>query len=49
MHQSGIRWQRLADDGYVVLLPDLFYRYGPYGPLVPKGVFAGDVRAILGP
>jgi hypothetical protein len=37
------------DDGYVVLLPDLFYRYGPYGPFVPKEVFAGDVRAILGP
>ena len=41
--------QRLADAGYVVLLPDLFYRYGPYGPFVPKEVFAGDVRAILGP
>ncbi len=41
--------QRLADDGYVVLLPDLFYRYGPYGPFVPKEVFAGDYRAILGP
>lgn len=41
--------QRLADAGYVVLLPDLFYRYGPYGPLVPKEVFAGDFRAILGP
>ena len=41
--------QRLADAGYVVLLPDLFYRYGPYGPLVPKEVFAGDVMAILGP
>jgi carboxymethylenebutenolidase len=41
--------QRLADDGYVVLLPDLFYRHGPYGPFVPKEVFAGDVRAILGP
>ncbi len=41
--------QRLAEAGYVVLLPDLFYRYGPYGPLVPKEVFAGDVRAILGP
>jgi carboxymethylenebutenolidase len=41
--------QRLADNGYVVLLPDLFYRYGPYGPFVPKEVFAGDVRAILGP
>ena len=41
--------QRLADAGYVVLLPDLFYRYGPYGPLVPKEVFKGDVGAILGP
>ncbi len=41
--------QRLAGAGYVVLLPDLFYRYGPYGPLVPKEVFAGDFRAILGP
>lgn len=41
--------QRLADDGYVVLLPDLFYRYGPYGPFVPKEVLAGGVRAILGP
>jgi len=28
--------QRLADVGYIVLLPDLFYRYGPYGPFVPK-------------
>ena len=41
--------QRLADAGYVVLLPDLFYRYGPYGPFVPKQVFAGDFRAVLGP
>ena len=41
--------QRLADAGYLVLLPDLFYRHGPYGPLVPKEVFAGDVAAILGP
>jgi carboxymethylenebutenolidase len=41
--------QRLADGGYVVLLPDLFYRYGPYGPFVPTEVFKGDVRAILGP
>ncbi len=41
--------QRLADAGYVVLLPDLFYRYGPYGPFVPKEVFAGDFRKILGP
>src|SRR5271156_3793611 len=41
--------QRLANGGYVVLLPDLFYRYGPYETLVPKEVFKGDVRAILGP
>jgi carboxymethylenebutenolidase len=41
--------QRLAGAGYVVLLPDLFYRYGAYGPFVPKEVFAGDFRAILGP
>jgi carboxymethylenebutenolidase len=41
--------QRLASAGYVVLMPDLFYRYGPYGPFAPKDVFAGDFRAILGP
>lgn len=41
--------QRLVDAGYLVLLPDLFYRFGPYGPLVPKEVFKGDVGAILGP
>ena len=41
--------QRLADVGYVVLLPDLFYRYGSYGPFVPKEVFAGDFRTVLGP
>ena len=41
--------QRLAGAGYVVLLPDLFYRYGPYGPFVPREVFAGDFRAVLGP
>jgi carboxymethylenebutenolidase len=41
--------QQLADSGYIVLLPDLFYRYGPYGPFVPKEVFAGDFRTVLGP
>ena len=40
--------QRFADAGFLVLLPDLFYRYGPYGPFVPAEVFKGDVRAILG-
>src|SRR5215831_18805026 len=40
--------QRLANAGYVVLLPDLFYRAGPYDALEPKKVFAaGDVRAAL--
>ena len=33
--------QRLADDGYVVLLPDLFYRRGPYAPLDVGQAFAG--------
>lgn len=42
--------QRLADAGFVVLLPDLFYRAGSYEPLDVKAVFAsGDVRAALGP
>ncbi len=41
--------RRLSEAGYVVLLPDLFYRYGPYGPFEPREVFKGDVRAILGP
>ncbi|QEI07098.1 dienelactone hydrolase family protein [Pigmentiphaga aceris] len=41
--------RQLANAGYVVLLPDPYYRFGAYGPLVPKDVFAGDVGAILGP
>ena len=40
---------RLAAAGFVAVLPDLFYRYGAYGPFVPTEVFAGDFRAILGP
>jgi len=41
--------QRLADHGYVVLVPDLFYRAGRYEPLDAKEVFAsGDVRAAIG-
>jgi carboxymethylenebutenolidase len=41
--------RRLADGGYVVLLPDLFYRAGPYAPLEPKKVFAsGDVMGAIG-
>jgi carboxymethylenebutenolidase len=39
----------LASKGYVVLLPDLFYRMGDYAPLNPAEVLKGDVRATLGP
>jgi carboxymethylenebutenolidase len=31
--------ERLADAGYVVLVPDLFYRAGAYGPLDAKTAF----------
>ena len=41
--------QRLADAGYVVLLPDLFYRHGPYPTIVPKELFKGDYMAVLRP
>jgi carboxymethylenebutenolidase len=41
--------QRLAEHGYVVLVPDLYYRVGHYEPLDPKKVFAsGDVRGTIG-
>lgn len=41
--------RRLAGYGYVVLVPDLFYRAGPYAPLEPEKVFAsGDFRSALG-
>jgi carboxymethylenebutenolidase len=39
----------VASRGYVVLLPDLFYRHGPYGPLDPTEVLKGDFRAVVGP
>ena len=32
--------ERLAAHGYYVLLPDMFWRLGPYPPLDPKKVFA---------
>jgi carboxymethylenebutenolidase len=41
--------QRLADGGYLVLMPDLYYRVGTYEPLDPKAVFAsGDVMGAIG-
>lgn len=40
--------QRMADGGFLVLLPDLFYRIGDYPPFDPKAVFAsGNVREVL--
>lgn len=40
---------RLADSGYVVLLPDLFTRFGSDAALDPEPVLAGDFPAIVGP
>jgi carboxymethylenebutenolidase len=41
--------ERIARDGYVVLLPDMFYRAGPYEPNDPKVLFAqSDIRKALG-
>ena len=40
--------ERLAANGYFTLLPDLFYRSGPYEPMDPKRVFADpEQRKIL--
>jgi carboxymethylenebutenolidase len=39
----------ISKQGYVVLLPDLYYRHGAYGPYVPSEVLKGDFRAIIGP
>jgi len=42
--------ERLASSGFVVLLPDLFYRAGAYEPLDAGEVFASeDGRAALAP
>jgi carboxymethylenebutenolidase len=40
--------ERLALHGYLVLLPDLFYRSGPYEPMDPHSVFSDpQERKIL--
>ncbi len=40
--------ERLATQGYFVLLPDLFYRSGPYEPMDPHTVFSDpEKRKIL--
>ncbi len=36
--------ERLATQGYYVLLPDLFYRSGPYEPMDPHTVFSDPVK-----
>jgi carboxymethylenebutenolidase len=39
--------ERLATHGYVVLLPDLFYRAGPYEPMNAKTVFTDPEQRKL--
>lgn len=36
--------QRLANHGYFVLLPDLFWRAGPYAPINVKEAFADEAK-----
>jgi carboxymethylenebutenolidase len=38
---------RLASYGYYVLLPDLFYRSGPYEPMDPRAVFGDPEKRKL--
>jgi carboxymethylenebutenolidase len=38
--------QRLADRGYAVLLPDLYYRTGPYPPMNPREVLADPALMV---
>jgi carboxymethylenebutenolidase len=40
--------ERLAKNGYVVLLPDLYYRSGPYEPMDPHEMFSDPaLRKVL--
>jgi carboxymethylenebutenolidase len=40
--------ERIAQNGYYVLLPDLFYRSGPYAPMDARSVFTDpDQRKLL--
>ncbi|HTW75749.1 MAG TPA: dienelactone hydrolase family protein [Steroidobacteraceae bacterium] len=40
--------ERLAESGYYVLLPDLFYRSGPYEPMDPHTAFSDpEKRKVL--
>lgn len=41
--------ERLAQSGYVVLMPDMFYRAGPYEPFdIPALMANGGIREVLG-
>ncbi|MBZ6076809.1 dienelactone hydrolase family protein [Microvirga puerhi] len=42
--------QRLADAGYIVLVPDLLYRFGAYGPFDAKTAFSDEASrtALMG-
>jgi len=40
--------ERLAQNGYFTLLPDLYYRSGPYEPMDPHAVFSDpEMRRVL--
>jgi carboxymethylenebutenolidase len=50
--------ERLAGHGYYVLMPDVFWRRGPYEPIVPREVFGdpdkrqafmGEIRGLMNP
>lgn len=36
--------ERLANEGYLVLVPDLFYRFGTYGPFDARTAFGDDKK-----
>jgi carboxymethylenebutenolidase len=38
--------ERLAGEGYAVLMPDLFYRKAPYGPFEPKTAFVVEETKV---
>lgn len=52
--REALYWmgQRIADAGYTVLVPDLYYRSGEYGPFDAKTAFSEDasktkIRAMM--
>ncbi|CAN7444673.1 dienelactone hydrolase family protein [Neorhizobium sp. LjRoot104] len=52
--REALHWmgQRIADAGYIVLVPDLYYRSGEYGPFNAKTAFSEEasktrIRAMM--